>query len=645
MLHFFRNFFSSKLGVIVTMSFLVLIGLAFASADVTGSKTFGGVAGGDRAASVGSAKIGTGALGKAVSSAVENMKQENPRLSMKAFLAEGGLEKVLDEMISRTAIEVFGVKHGMIAGDRLIDSEIAKIPSFRGPDGKFSDAAYHQALQQRGLDDAMVREDLGQGLVAKQVLVPASFGAVAPHELVMRYSGLIKEHRSGSIGLLPAAAFAPKTPPTDAELTAYYAKHQNNYIRPERRVIRYATFDDSALKNIAAPTDAEIAARYNANKTQYAASETRKIAQLVMPTEAGAKAVLAELAKGTSLEAAATSKGLSVATLTAMSKSALTTQSSTAVADAVFAAPKGRIAGPVRSGLGWHLMRIDEIETKAERPLASVKGELTAQIAVEKRRNALVDFSARIEDEFDNGGNLADVAKELSITPALTQSLTADGKVYGKPGEAAPAAIATLIPTAFAMERENEPQLAEVVPGKTFMIFDVTSIEPSTAAPLAEIKGQIAADVMLEKGAFAAKLAVDRVLAAVRKGSDLGAAMSALGIALPPVDQVNMGREQLAQQGQQVPPPLALLFSMAQGTVKPLKAPGNRGWFIVALKHIEPGQMAANDPQLPQLQRGLSGETGREYAEQLRRAIRAEVGVTRNENAIKSVGTQLSGGN
>ena len=50
MLTFFRNFFSSKLGIGVTMGFLVLIAVAFAGGDIANTGQFGGVAGGDRVA-------------------------------------------------------------------------------------------------------------------------------------------------------------------------------------------------------------------------------------------------------------------------------------------------------------------------------------------------------------------------------------------------------------------------------------------------------------------------------------------------------------------------------------------------------------------------------------------------------------------
>ncbi len=648
MLQFFRNFFKSKFGVGITMGLLVLIALAFASADVSNSGKFGSVTGGDRVAMVGSDRISTSQLSKAATNAFENSKQENPQLSMKAFVAADGLAKVLDQLIDNTAMGVFGRKVGMVAGDRLIDSEIAKIPAFQGPDGKFSDAAYRQLLQQRGLSNDTIREDFAQRLVARQLLVPAAFGAQAPQEVVNRYAALLREHRTGGIALLPSAAFVTRVPPSDGEITAYYASHRDHYIRPERRVIRYALFDDTALKNVAAPSEAEIGAKYKSDQALYAASEMRTITQLILPTEPAAKAVLAELAKGTSLEASASAKGLSAATLPPVSKRALTEQSSALVADATFGAPRGKIAGPVRGALGWYLMRVDAIEAKSARSLDQVRNEISTALAQAKRRAALVDFSAKLEDEFDKGGSLADVAKELGLTPVLTPPMTSDGQLYGAVGKAPPE-LARVTSAAFAMERENQPQLAEIEAGRKFMVFDVTAITSSAPAPLGQIKGDVAFDIALEKGAAAAKTAIDKVLAAVRKGDDLSSAMAALGPQaggnLPPVDQVDMGREQLAAKGQQVPAPLALLFNMAAGSVKSLQAPKNRGWYVVVLKSIVPGAIAANDPLLSKARQELSTFAGREYAEQLRHAIRAQVGVERNENAIRAVGTQLTGGN
>ena len=643
MLQFFRKILNSKFGPIFALLFLGMIAFAFAAGDIAGINMTGG--GGDRVAKVGKQPVKASELSEAATNALENLKQQNPRASMKGFLASGGLEQVLDSMVSRIAVSVFGEKYGIVASDRLIDSEITKIPAFRGLDGKFNEATFRQMLAQRGINEALVRSDLSQGLVGRQILEPAAYGSIVPRELALRYAALLREKRSGAIALLPSPLFTPKTPPSDKELADYYAAHRNAFIRPERRVIRYATFGDEALKNLAAPSDAEIAAFYNSNKAQYAATETRRLTQLILPTEAAARAVAAEVAKGKTLEAAAAEKGLSATKLPATDKAGLVSGASQVVADAAFAAADGALAGPARSPIGWHLIHVDGIDKRAERTLDQVRGEIVMQLAAAKRRSALGDLTARLEDEFDKGGNLADAAKELGLTIQQTPALTADGKSYENPAAPLPPVLGKIASAAFAMEKENEPQVAEFEPNKTFVIFDVSDIAVSAPAPLAEIKQDVLTAYLLDKGAAAAKAAAEKLLAETRKGVPLAQAVAGLKLAIPPVQPVDMNRSDLTAQGQRPPPPLVLLFSMAKGTTKILPAAGNRGWFVVSLKDIVTPPQAADDPIVPAAQRELGELAGSEYADSLRRAIRAEVKVERNAAAVKAVRDQLGGSN
>ena len=104
MISLFRNFFSSKIGLGLTLGFLVLIAFAFASSDVANQATFGGVSGGDRVAVVGDEKIGNADFSRAVSNAVNQVRQENPTITLPAFAAQGGFEEVLEQMIDRTAV-------------------------------------------------------------------------------------------------------------------------------------------------------------------------------------------------------------------------------------------------------------------------------------------------------------------------------------------------------------------------------------------------------------------------------------------------------------------------------------------------------------------------------------------------------------
>jgi len=641
MLQLFRNFFKSKFGVGITLAFLVVIAIAFASSDVANTSLFGGVSGGDRVAVVGDERIDSSELSMNATSAFEQLRQNQPTLTMQAFIAQGGLNEVLNRLLQRTTLSEYARTHGMRASDRLIDSELRQIPAFFGLDGKFDETAYRAVLSQRGLTEAAVRKDFESGLLARQLISPISFAPVMPESVGRRYASLLRERRQGTIALLPSAAYAPQGDPTDAQLQAFYRQASARFIRPERRVIRYATFGRDSVANLPPPTDAQIAQRYNRDKAQYAATDRRRFTQLVVPTRDAANAILAEVRAGKALDTAAREKGLATAAIGPVTRAELSNSASAAVAQAAFAAAQGALAQPARGGLGWYVLRVDAIERQPARSLDQVRGEIAKALAEEQRRKAMDDLTARIEEEFENGSSLADIASELKLEVAATRPATADGRIYGATGETVPPILGRVLQTAFDMQ-EGEPQLAELVPGETFIVFDVSNITASATAPLADIRPDVIAAWRRAEGAKAARVAADRIIGRLRQGTTLAAALAAERKPLPAAQPVNLNREELGRQGQ-VPSSLALFFSMAQGTVKKLEGPGEQGWFVVQLDRVEPGKIEGADPLVASTLRQLGMVTGQEYAEQFIGAAQREVGVERNEAAIKAVSAQLTG--
>ena len=112
---------------------------------------------------------------------------------------------------------------------------------------------------------------------------------------------------------------------------------------------------------------------------------------------------------------------------------------------------------------------------------------------------------------------------------------------------------------------------------------------------------------------------------------------------LPPVDNLSINRQELLSQGQQIPPALALFFSMAQGTTKRLEAPGNIGWFVVDLDRISTDEVQADDPIVAAARQQFRTTISDELAEQMTLAIRAELGVETNDAAVAAVRRQLTG--
>ncbi|MFA6220403.1 MAG: SurA N-terminal domain-containing protein [Erythrobacter sp.] len=645
MLQFFRNMFKSKLGLAIVLGFIGLIGFAFALGDISGGSTFGGIAGGDRVAVIGGEKIGTADLVRAVGNGLDRVREEHPTLTMPGFLAQKGLEQSLDALIDRYAIRAFAKESGIRVGENLVNSEIRLVPAFRGPSGSFSEDVYRQVLAQQRITDAQAREDLATRLLAQQLFVPAGLGATIPDKMAYRYARLFKERRKGAVALLPAAAFAPPAGAAQATLRKYYDSHRGEFVQPERRVLRFATFDSSKLGDRIVPSEQEIAARYKRDAAKYAASEARTVTQLIVPTEAAAKSIRERVAAGASLETVAREAGLRAAPLADLTRESLSTQASPAVAQTYFAAARGTIATPARSALGWHVGRIDAVKSVAARSLDQARAEITAALREEKRTRGLAEMAIEIEDQLSDGATLAEVAGEAGLELETTAPALADGRIFGAPGTTLPEVLAPAVKTAFQME-EEEPEIAPIAGGETYLIYEVADIVPAATAPFERIKALVEANWRLSEGLKRAQAAADRVLARVRGGATMAAALAAEKIALPPVDSIDLTREQLAaQRDRRIPPPLALLFSMAQGTAKKLEAPQRLGFFVVDLDSISVDDLARNDPLVVQARGQMGQLVSGEYADMLRAAIREEMGVERNPAAIAAVRKQLLGGN
>src|SRR5690606_31132346 len=108
-------------------------------------------------------------------------------------------------------------------------------------------------------------------------------------------------------------------------------------------------------------------------------------------------------------------------------------------------------------------------------------------------------------------------------------------------------------------------------------------------------------------------------------------AMQESGLKLPAVEALDASRGQLAQMGDQLPPPVRLMFSMAEKKAKTVPAPQGAGYWIVWLDDIQEGDAKGNTDLINQTRGGLAQMMGNEYVEQFAAAARKAVKVKRNE--------------
>ena len=137
-------------------------------------------------------------------------------------------------------------------------------------------------------------------------------------------------------------------------------------------MVRYALVTPAAIAGQSAPSEAEIARYYQTNAARYAATQKRDITQVIVADQAGANALAARAKGGASLADAARAAGLEASVQKGVDKATYATQSTPAVADAVFGAAQGAVVGPVRGPLGFIVARVDAVTQVAGKTLAPV---------------------------------------------------------------------------------------------------------------------------------------------------------------------------------------------------------------------------------------------------------------------------------
>ncbi|MET0363281.1 MAG: SurA N-terminal domain-containing protein [Sphingobium sp.] len=643
MLGFFRRIIHSKFGVVIGLVFLGAIALSFAAGDLKNLMQ-GNIGSGNTVATVGGASLSATEVETRIQRVLENNRRDNPTLTIGQFLGAGALNGVLDQLIDGLALTEFAKDNDMRVSKKLVDAEIASIPAFQDATGKFSQSQFSQLLAQQRISEAALRDDISGQIVQRQLLGPAGAGARTPQGMVLPYASMLLEKRAGSIAVLPSLAFLPTAKPSDAVLKAFYAAHGDRFTLPEQRRVRYALVDASRFAAQGAPTEAEIAQFYKANAATYAASEKRGVHQLILPTQAAAKDIAAKVGPALTLEKAATQAGLGTSQIAASDRATLAGQTSAAAATQIFAAARGAIVGPIKTGLGWALYSVSDIQATPARSLESARADIVKSLTETKTKQALADFSNKIDGQIGNGATFDEVVKANGLTAAETPVLTADGRNVANPQAQPDPALGPILTAGFAMDAGDDPQIVPVVPDQRLAMVAVAQVVSAGPPPLAQVRADVERAWAISQGAAKAKVAAEAVRKKASGGSALAAAIAGVGVQLPPVEKVGAQRSQLGNQNGQVPPAMVALFSMVKGSTRVLPLPNDQGYAVLHLDEIQPGDAGKNAQLLRATGDGLRGVLSSEYSRQFLGAIRASVGVKRNDAALARVDADLRKG-
>jgi foldase protein PrsA len=151
---------------------------------------------------------------------------------------------------------------------------------------------------------------------------------------------------------------------------------------------------DKVTKGKDKVTDAQIAAFYNKNKARFAQPERRDLRIVLTKDKAKAEQAKKALESGQSFKSVAKKYSIDQASkaqggkLPAVAKG----QQEKALDTAIFAAPKGKLVGPVKTQFGYYVFDVTKINKATQQSLDQAKATIKQTLASQNQQKALDTF-------------------------------------------------------------------------------------------------------------------------------------------------------------------------------------------------------------------------------------------------------------
>ena len=638
MLTFFRRVSKSKVGTWIMATVLIAILAGFAISDISnfGSGNIGFGMGSSTLAQVGDQKVEEREMSEAMQRRLQEVRKEQPEADYATI--SGDFETILNALIDQRTLLAFADKFDFHLSKRLIDGEIAQIPSTRGLNGQFSEQAYQAFLAQQRLSDAQVRQILAGDVLQRLLLTPVGANARASVGMATPYAAMMLESREGDVAVVPLEAFRASLKPTDADLQGFYASNRARYTVPEQRVIRIGRIGPEQVAGVSA-SDQEIAAYYNANKASYGSKDTRSLTQAVVADQAAANAIAAKVKAGATIAAAA--GGAAVSSVKDQSREAYAEAAGDKAAAAVFAASQGAVVGPVQSDFGWVVAKVDSVKTQGGKSLEQARAEIAAKLNGDKRKQAIEDLVDKVQSAIDEGSNFTEAAAAAKVPVSATPLVTAAGTSLSDPSYKAPGEFAPVLKTGFEIATNDPPEIVSLPNDLGYAIVSPAQIVPAAPAALASIRERVAGDWINAEAAKRARATADAIVAKTARGIPLAQATKEAGIPLPPARPLAARRIQIAMAKEPVPPALQMMFTLAQGKSRAVPDAQRKAIFVVKLNKITAGNPLLQPGLISQMQNELQRNLPQDYAQEFVVALRDQMKAERNEEAIRAMKARL----
>ncbi len=570
-------------------------------------------------------------LDRAFRDEVNRLRQMlGPDLTSEQAQQLGVLDQTLERLIQQRLLLLNARDKGIRVGDAAVARTVAEFPAFRNAFGQFDPNLMRALLQQAGMTEEMLVEQIRGDLARQQLVDTVAAGAGAPSTLadaLYRHRG---ERRIADVVLIPASVMPAPPAPDEATLAQFHQEESVRYTAPEYRTFTVATLTAADLADEIAVSEEDLREAYAARSAEFIQPEVRDLVQVVLADEAAARKVAEAAAGGQSLEEAAKVAGAEAVPLDDVTVEDLLPE----LAGPAFELAEGGVSQPIQSPLGWHVVAVRDVTPGGETPFEQVRDQLLAEVREERAIDRLFEVSNAIDDALAGGAGVEEAAEKAGASVVKIEQVdnrgvpAAGGDAVSVPG------LATILETGFALG-EGETSNVTETDESGYVAVRVDKVTPAALRPLETIREQVVADWTASQQAEAARAKAEEVAAKLREG----AAPDAVAAEIPGATQTRTAAlPRTPAQGEPLPLPRGLLnelFGLPVGGVGIGEA--RDGMVVGKLVEVVPADPSAQPEIVTQVADSLRGAVANDLVTQYLAGLRQRHEVSVNRNALNSL--------
>jgi peptidyl-prolyl cis-trans isomerase D len=459
-------------------------------------------------------------------------------------------QESLERLIQEEVIAQGSEKKSLTVGEDDIRGFIQTLPYFQ-TDGKFDKDRYKSMLATQHMSPGQFAAQVRRALMMEQYqkgILDSAFVTKDQVDTLIRLKNQEREIEYATIPLKPSSRNF-----TDAEIEAYYREHAADFRNPEQASIEYVSLSLADLAKDMKVTDEELHRFYEEQKASLGTEERRKISHILIPvTGEGEAASQAALAKATATRArldkgedfAKVAQETSGDTTTAkqggdlgfMDKNAM----EEAFAQAVAALKAGEVSQPVKTSIGYHLIKLTELIPAKTKSFDEAKEELRKSAQQNAAENKFYEQGQTLaEQAYEHPDSLEAAAKLLGL------EIKQAGPFTRESGEGV-ANEEAVRKAAFAEEVINGRNSDPVEIGtEQAIVLRVKDHQPASDKPLSEVKDTILAKLRDQDARQAARQQAEALLKQAREGRPLAEAAKTAGLSATKPAPFRRGEEKL----------------------------------------------------------------------------------------------------